>query len=307
MNQSAVMMWSSSRVCVLLLLVTLADYSQAVETSQAWNYSDQNAWKLVNDWSCDGIRQSPVDIRTNSLQRNPSLINLTLMNFDQPLDGNWTNNGFTEQVNPSSDFMASFVNHRGTYDLNQFHFHWGRPESGSAHLLDGRSYNGELHMVSTKTTGSSTAGDANAVIGVWLDSDENMAIAGTVWEQLLNKLPLEAEDVNEVTGLTLSEFLPDDLSYYYYEGSLTTPPCNEVVQWFMLRNPIRVPAAFLDGLRTMVSGIDGRPLPINHRETQSLNTRKVMIQGDDGDGGSSTVTSFGAALLVGVAMVACLL
>ena len=288
-------------LCVLLLLVGLAT---AVDTYEAWNYTDQEAWKLVDGWFCGDMRQSPVNISTDSLVRNPDLIDLGLINFDQPLTGNWTNNGFTMQVNPTDDFMASFVNHRGIYNFNQFHFHWGMVQSGSAHLLDGRSYNGEMHMVTSKTTGNPTDGDANAVLGVWLDSDENMDIAGTVWEQLSDKLPLEADDINAVTGLRLSEFLPDNLSYYYYEGSLTTPPCNEVVQWFMLRTPIRVPSAFLNTLRTTVNGIDGTPLRINHRQTQALNGRVVMIQSD---GGSSTITSFGVTLLVGVTLMVWLL
>lgn len=38
-----------------------------------------------------------------------------------------------------------------------------------------------------------------------------------------------------VENLNLRHLLPRNLfNYLYYPGSLTTPPCNEVVQWFIL-------------------------------------------------------------------------
>jgi len=44
-------------------------------------------------------------------------------------------------------------------------------------------------------------------------------------------------------SIILSDFIPNDRSYYYYEGSLTTPSCAQVVQWFYcMRNPMRVPS-----------------------------------------------------------------
>ena len=34
--------------------------------------------------------------------------------------------------------------------------------------------------------------------------------------------------------------LPSDMSYYHYFGSLTTPPCSEVVNWVVMKKPLRV-------------------------------------------------------------------
>ena len=35
-------------------------------------------------------------------------------------------------------------------------------------------------------------------------------------------------------------FLPTKRSYYRYFGSLTTPPCAQTVDWFVLTDPIQV-------------------------------------------------------------------
>jgi carbonic anhydrase len=34
------------------------------------------------------------------------------------------------------------------------------------------------------------------------------------------------------------DLLPVDRSFYRYPGSLTTPICNEVVAWYVMKNPI---------------------------------------------------------------------
>lgn len=41
-------------------------------------------------------------------------------------------------------------------------------------------------------------------------------------------------------GISPYDVLPNDQRFYTYEGSLTTPPCYESVQWVMYKCPIRV-------------------------------------------------------------------
>lgn len=37
-----------------------------------------------------------------------------------------------------------------------------------------------------------------------------------------------------------TQFIPEDTSYYTYQGSLTTPPCSECVIWIVFKQPIEV-------------------------------------------------------------------
>lgn len=251
--------------------------------SNTWNYSNLETWKSVEGWAGGGARQSPINIDTKSVVANASLVDLVLTNFDKTLSGSWSNARNSIRFDPAAGSPTAQVkNHLGIYTLQQFHFHWGATsEQGSEHTVDGQTYAGELHFVNRKTTGDATAGDAFAVLGVLLISDTSMLATGS-WKELLDNIPAQNEKINTVGSVRPADLLPNNLSYYYYEGSLTTPPCSEVVQWFLLRNPLHVPSAFLDELHTTVTGMEGQPLNTNFREPQPLNGRQVMVHGDSG-------------------------
>ena len=262
-----------------------------VTATTSWSYADQEAWESVSSWECDGSRQSPINVVTSNLRRSSTLVDLNLTYFDEGYDGNWTNTGHSVQFIPdTSDDAPTVVNHLGTYELSQFHFHWGGSSAlGSEHQVDGSPYSGELHFVTRKTTGSATDSDAYAVIGVLLESDSSVSLSG-IWEDLANAIPEDYGDYTWLEDILPMDLLPDDLSYYYYQGSLTTPGCSEVVQWFLLRNAVSIPADFLEALRTTVNDEDGEVLEENYRDTQSLNGRQVMILGSGSPLGQSSFT-----------------
>ena len=282
----------------LILLLSFATFKIA-GASTPWDYSDQDAWESVSAWDCDGTRQSPIDIDTGNLNTNDPLIDLSLTNFDQSFSGNFTNTGHSVQFTPDSDLDTAVIeNHLGTYELQQFHFHWGSTSTqGSEHTVDGGMYSGELHFVTRKTTGDSTDDDAYTVMGVLLESDSSLSVTGS-WLELYNNIPTDYDDVNSVSGLDVTEFLPSSMSYYHYEGSLTTPACSEVVQWFVLKNPVSVPSAFLEALRTTVNDEDGDTLTTNYRDTQDLNGREVMIKTSSAVGSTSLRLSGGLLLSI---------
>ena len=264
----------------LLQTVLYFWYSITTVTATSWSYADQEAWESVNSWACDGSRQSPINIVTANLGRSFNLVDLNLTYFDMNYDGNWTNTGHSVQFIPDTGYNVPAVsNHLGTYELIQFHFHWGGSSTvGSEHQVDGSTYGGELHFVMRKTTGSATDGDAYAVVGVLLESDSSLSLSG-VWQDLADAIPEDYGDYTWLQDIEPVDLLPDDLSYYYYEGSLTTPGCSEVVQWFLLRNTVNVPEGFLEALRTMVNDENYNLLKDNYRYTQPLNGRQVMMRG----------------------------
>jgi carbonic anhydrase len=69
----------------------------------------------------------------------------------------------------------------------------------------------------------------------------------------------------------LEGLLPDDYQhagYYTYTGSLTTPPCTEGIEFYILKTPIKFSAAELEEFARRY------PSP-NARDIQELNGRPV--------------------------------
>merc|ERR1712111_166534 len=57
--------------------------------------------------------------------------------------------------------------------------------------------------------------------------------------------------------------------YSNYDGSLTTPPCNEVVHWLNFLNPLKISATQLAKFRTLKNK-DNKALVDNFRPPQPL-------------------------------------
>ena len=74
----------------------------------------------------------------------------------------------------------------------------------------------------------------------------------------------------------MADLLPKNLDYYFYEGSLTTPDCDEIVQWFVLKQTISVPAAYLVQLRNIEMDEAGNSLTFNFCAPQDLNCQTVF-------------------------------
>ena len=90
-------------------------------------------------------------------------------------------------------------------------------------------------------------------------------------------------------GLSLNamSLLPEDLTYFTYSGSLTTPPCTEGVRWFVMQTPVPVSAFVIQQLHTITSQFPGyNGFANNNRPVLPLNGRTVLM-GVDGYGYSN--------------------
>ena len=208
-----------------------------------------------------------------------------LSRWDEQRQGIFENTGTSVKFTPNEgESVATTRNSVGMYNVLQFHMHWGQNDNiGSEHVVDDDPASAEIHFVHRKNSGPDNAGDAFAVVGVMAVA-EDMEITG-VWSSL-NVEDIQDSDGETSTSVRFSDFLPDDLSYYHYNGSLTTPGCNEIVQWFLLQNTISIPKAYLEQLR-VVKDEGGHDLTFNYRDTQDLNDRNVYRH--PADGGSSGV------------------
>jgi carbonic anhydrase len=136
----------------------------------------------------------------------------------------------------------------------QCHFH--RP---SEHKIDGKSFPMEAHFVHANAAGSL------AVVGVLMTTGK----ANRVFNKVVSTMPdKEGPAVKADAGIDPNGLLPARRSYYRYEGSLTTPPCSETVDWLLLTDPIQV-------AETDVATF-AKLYPLNARPVQKPDRRFVL-------------------------------
>lgn len=145
------------------------------------------------------------------------------------------------------------------YQLVQFHFH-----TPSENQLDGQVFPLELHFVNQATDGSL------AVIGVFF----KVGAANAAIEKILSQVPTAEGDVQdfEQQGMAFpaETLLPLDHHFYVFQGSLTTPPCSEPVQWFVMKQPIELSSEQLARFKQLIGKGNARP-------TQPLQQREIRL------------------------------
>lgn len=288
-------MKSEDSVCLigvtLLCAVALLPSTHAGEGT--FSYYNQSFW----GGSCgSGNRQSPIFISTVDAIGSTALGMLDLVGWNVPVSGSFENTGSTVKFTPTT-MDATLRNHLGVYTVKQFHFHWGENDTvGSEHMVDSTPFAAELHFVTSKNTGSGMSGDSFSVVAVMFEADDTATDTG-IWAKLAP--PTQDDTSINVTDIVYSDLLPaGNLDYYHYEGSLTTPPCSEYVQWFVLKTPNKIPSSYLQRLRKIENDFNST-LVRDYREVQPVNARTVF-QFTNGSARSSTcgVVSFIAAVVL---------
>ena len=251
-----------------------------------FSYDDQANWPGVCVTGNTG-RQSPIDILTDDVKDNSNLIELEFSSaWSSSINGVVRSGGHNIQFDPTNSSNPAVTTniHLGTYRVLQMHMHWGGNNTvGSEHTVDGQAYPLELHFVHEKE-GQPGAGDDLAVIGVFAEVVNTPIADDSVWDQL-DAAAIQSYPSNiSVTNLVYNNLLPPAGSrdYYHYVGSLTTPGCDEIVQWFVLKTPIQVPAAYLAFLRQVESANANETLTFNFRDVQPLGDRSVYRVAESG-------------------------
>jgi len=91
-------------------------------------------------------------------------------------------------------------------------------------------------------------------------------------------------------------------NYYTYLGSLTTPPCNEAVTWFVVDGTVRLSGQQYQKLATVLEGNNGfEELAGNNRPVQPLNGRTVQKSFGAPQPGSNAGGSAGTVINVNFA------
>ncbi len=247
--------------------------SSALALEGEFSYSMQDQWPNICVTG-NTMRQSPIDIMTADVQFDESLIPLEMTGFDIEYDGTFSNEGMNGYFTPDNS-QATTRNHLGTYDFSRFHFHWGsQTGEGSEHQVDSDAGELEIHFVQRKQNETEMVGDYLGVIAVIADVDEDMELTGP-WLQLNASRILVANESIPVVGFRIDQLLPTNRDYFTYEGSFTSPPCYEIVNWFVMKERITIPGAYLEQLRQFKCGSTSELLGPNFRLPQDIAGRVV--------------------------------
>jgi carbonic anhydrase len=106
-----------------------------------------------------------------------------------------------------------------------------------------------------------------AVIGVLVEEGEH----DPIWDPIIGALPEGPGDARHLEDLELDpvEFQPLPERYYRYQGSLTTPPCSEGVQWIVMAEKRQISP---EQMAAMVSHLHD-----NNRPVQPLGDRTIRL------------------------------
>ena len=206
------------------------------------------------------------------------------------------------------------------FDALQFHFH-----TGSDHAIDGRYYGADMHLVHVESGGSGrlsvlgfffepTDADGLQKFRDLLAEWEAVAAStlltcsaknSTIWS---SQSPFPGTNTSATAqqgggrrtknvekdhrklprSFNPYDLIPAGSSMYTYEGSLTTPPCAEIVFWNVIDTPVSVSVREFVRLTNLImdyanpetcklaseaapSGFTGRPVqPINGRKIERI-------------------------------------
>ncbi len=197
---------------------------------------------------CGGKVQSPVNI---ALKNVKPCKDLKKLEFDYKSSKIYiSNTGHTVQFNITGENTLKIKDK--VYKLLQFHFH-----AMSEHTINGKHFPLEVHFVHKY---SNT--DFAVVGAMFIKGKENALL-----KKYLDKFPTEKGKYSSDETLDLSSLLPKMKSYYNYNGSLTTPPCSEVVSWYVLSKPIEASKQQLEQFAKILHS--------NFRPVQPLNGRQI--------------------------------
>jgi len=232
-----------------------------------WGYLQNGA-----DWCCaiGKKEQSPINIENSKVILSPAQF-LRIWWSNSPVAGKVVDNGHTLMFNgPISRCVGvNYLRISELFEAIQFHFH-----NCSEHSIDGNFFPLELHIVHTLLPDHFDDGVTRnlAVIAVFFEVDDNHPP-----NKFLDSLQLDnvGTDIEIVPSQLLGHL--QQPPFYAYKGSLTTPPCSEIVNWYVLAEPLKMTSRqnelFLSRWvkNKLFSGGHG-----NNRELQQLNGREIF-------------------------------
>lgn len=234
---------------------------------------DKDYWASQNSICASGRKQSPIDL-PDCIASEPDLATIELKWKTGDVD--LKNTGKALKADLRSTVDSKMVVDGTEYTLDQCHWHWG-----SEHTVGGTQRDMVVHCVHSRDLNPTDGKKWYGVLGVFYELGAADAFIESIKSEIAsitadpNAQPSINSDLTSIVkGLALGK-------YWQYEGSFTTPPCTEVVDWYILQESQQFSQAQYESLKNVIgwSGQNGNfrpPQPLHSRIVRGCNAQSPV-------------------------------